>query len=134
MPQKTILVVGAIIKKDNKILICQRKNDSKFGSLKWEFPGGKVEFGESPTDALKREIKEELDLEISVNNLFDVVSHVYPNGAHIVLITYFCSIIGGSIKKLEVNDFAFVETQSLSSFDFLTADLPLIKKLQNESD
>ena len=131
---KTIRVVAAIIYRNNdEFLIARKKQGISLAGL-WEFPGGKIEENEEAKFALEREIKEELDLEISVDGLFDVVSHLYPNGAHIILITYFCSIIGGSLKKLEVNDFAFVETKSLSSFDFLTADLPLIKKLQNELD
>lgn len=130
--QKTILVCAAIIQSENKILICQRPKDSKAGSLKWEFPGGKIEFGESPQDALFREINEELGVNISISNLFSVSSHVYQNQTHVILITYLCKIVSGEIQKREIADFKWAEKSLLPSFDFLSADLPIIQKILRE--
>src|SRR5690606_11662054 len=92
-------VTCAIIEHDNKILICQRSASMKL-PLKWEFPGGKVETGESKEDCLKREIREELGLEIEVGAELNVVEHRYPEFS-LRLYPFLCTWIGGSLVIAE---------------------------------
>lgn len=91
---KTINVVAAIIIKDNKIFATQRG----YGEFKdgWEFPGGKVELGEAPENAIVREIKEELDTVIEVKEYFDTVEYDYPN-FHLSMKCYICTVVSGKI-------------------------------------
>jgi len=126
---RTILVAAAIIKHNDLILIAQRKENSD-QSLKWEFPGGKLEPGESPEQCLVREIHEELGLKIEVIKIFDVISHCYGN-RHIILLCYLCSLTGGKAQTLDCHDFKWVETNELLSYDFAEADKPAVNKLQN---
>lgn len=133
---KPVLVTAAIIRDQNRILIAQRKADSLVAAGKWEFPGGKVEHGEHPETCLIREIKEELDLEIEVERLFDVASHVYqtPKGPlHIVLICYFCKRVAGQARKVDVQDVRWVTLNELPSFVYAEADVPLVNKLLENS-
>ena len=95
---KTINVVAAIIIKDNKIFATQRG----YGEFKdgWEFPGGKVEQGEAPENAIVREIKEELDTVIEVIEYFDTVEYDYPN-FHLSMKCYICTVVSGKLELLE---------------------------------
>lgn len=124
---KTISVVAAIIKKDNRILATQRG----YGEFKggWEFPGGKVESGETPENALVREIKEELDTSIEVLEYFDTVEYDYPN-FHLSMKCYICSVVSGKLELLEHEDARWLDRDSLSSVEWLPADLDLIEKLK----
>ena len=126
-----ILVTAAIIKNDDGFLICQRKDGDSYGGF-WEFPGGKVEYGESPEECLVREIKEELDIGVGVDGLFDVSSYVYPEGNHIVLVVYHCSIISGEIKSNEHSQIRWIKPSEFGKYQFLEADMPLVEKLSVE--
>ncbi|MDA3855396.1 MAG: (deoxy)nucleoside triphosphate pyrophosphohydrolase [Candidatus Woesearchaeota archaeon] len=129
MNEKSILVAAAIIEKDDKILIAQRKNDSKLEPNMWEFAGGKVEFGEKPEDCLIREIKEELDLEIEIKKLFGVYSHVYEKEGtqyHVILITYICKYISGQKKNIECQDSLWVSKEELSNYEYAKADVKIV--------
>jgi hypothetical protein BACCOPRO_00607 len=99
--KKIANVVAAVILKDGKYLATQRG----YGEWKdwWEFPGGKIEQGEEPKDALKREIREELNIEIEVNELLTTVEYDYPE-FHLTMHCYFCSIISGQLLLLEHKD------------------------------
>lgn len=124
---KTINVVAAIILKDNKIFATQRG----YGEFKggWEFPGGKVEEGESPEKAIVREIKEELDTSIEVNEYFATVEYDYPT-FHLSMKCYICSVLEGKLELLEHEASKWLDKDTLESVDWLPADLGLVDKLK----
>ena len=133
---KPILVTAAAIVHQDLVLIARRRLDSSSEPGKWEFPGGKVEFGEHPEACLVREIKEELNLEIAVDKFFELVSYVdTPNGRHVILLCYFCRLVRhesqGEMKLLEVADARWVSGHQLDEFDFATADIPLVKAFKS---
>lgn len=123
-----IIVMAAVIEKDGKFLITQRLKDSH-NSLRWEFPGGKVEFGEDPRYALEREIDEELGVVVEADEIFELSSHVYGDDKHIVLLACHCSFKSGEIEKKEINDYKWVKPEEMMSYDITEADLPFVKKL-----
>ena len=124
---KTINVVAAIIIKDNKIFATQRG----YGEFKdgWEFPGGKVEQGEAPENAIVREIKEELDTVIEVIEYFDTVEYDYPN-FHLSMKCYICTVVSGKLELLEHEAAKWLDKDSLDSVAWLPADLGLVDKLK----
>jgi 8-oxo-dGTP diphosphatase len=124
-----LVVCAAIIYKDDKILIAQRKENDTH-SLQWEFPGGKVEEGESPSESIIREIKEELDIHISPDNVFDVVYHKYEK-RNIILIVYNCTYLSGEPRAIECNDFKWIDIKSMQDFEFTAADTHIVKKLND---
>jgi 8-oxo-dGTP diphosphatase len=129
-------VVAAIIRKGNKILIAQRKKDSKLEPNKWEFPGGKVEFGEHPEAALVREIKEELDIKIKIKSLHSVLSPIYVRDGkkhHILLMIFLTDYVSGEVKNLDVQDSRWVLRKELKKFDFVSGDKKLITDLVSSS-
>lgn len=121
--KKTYQVVGAAIIKDNKVLCAQRG----YGSLKgkWEFPGGKIESGENDVDALKREIKEELGIDIKVNQLIDENYHEYE-GFNINLKVYKCEYVSGTINDIEHQSLKWIDPKSLNDLDWAAADKPIV--------
>jgi len=123
-----LIVTAAIICRDGEILITRRPEGKRQGGL-WEFPGGKLEGGESPAVCLCREIREELDLAIRVDALFDVVHHRYDWGA-ILLLAYRCTPLAATIRNLQVAEHRWVAPEALADFPFLAADLPLIARLR----
>ena len=126
---KTINVVAAIILKDNKIFATQRG----YGEFKggWEFPGGKVEVGESPENAIVREIKEELDTSIKVNEYFDTVEYDYP-AFHLSMKCYLCHIVEGDLVLKEHEAAKWLTRDNLHSVDWLPADHELIPIIENK--
>lgn len=130
---RPLVVVAAVIRDGDKILIAQRASSSRFGAGQWEFPGGKLEFGETPEECLVREIKEELNLEIEVEKLFDVVSHVYDDGAaalHVIILGYFAKVVGGILEMREVADARWVRKNEFANFTFASADVPFVERLR----
>lgn len=125
---KTINVVAAIIIKDNKIFATQRG----YGEFKdgWEFPGGKVELGEAPENAIVREIKEELDTVIEVIEYFDTVEYDYPN-FHLSMKCYICTVVSGKLELLEHEAAKWLDKDFLDSVAWLPADLGLVDKLKD---
>ena len=125
---KTVNVVAAIIIKDKKIYATQRS----YGELKdgWEFPGGKVEQGEAPENAIVREIKEELDTVIEVIEYFDTVEYDYPN-FHLSMKCYICTVVSGKLELLEHEAAKWLDKDSLDSVAWLPADLGLVDKLKD---
>lgn len=125
---KTVNVVAAIIIKDKKIFATQRG----YGEFKdgWEFPGGKVEKGETPENAIVREIKEELDTEIKVKEYFDTVEYDYPN-FHLSMKCYICSVLSGKQELLEHEAAKWLDKDSLDLVAWLPADLGLVDKLKD---
>jgi len=127
-PRRTIRVVAALLRReDGKVLITQRRPQA-FMPLKWEFPGGKVEPGESDQQALARELKEELDIEVEVGQHFMGLKHDYP-GFQVDFQVYSCSIISGDLRKLAVNDYRWVAVSQLDTFEFPPADQPTVEQL-----
>ena len=125
---KTINVVAAIIIKDQKIFATQRG----YGEFKngWEFPGGKIESGESPEHALEREIREELDAKIRVGELFDTIEYDYPN-FHLSMKCFLCSLISDQLTLREHEAAKWLTKEKLSSVEWLPADLTIIDKLKS---
>ena len=124
---KTIEVVAAIIIKDNKIFATQRG----YGEFKggWEFPGGKVEAGESLENALVREIKEELDADIKVRELFETVEYDYPN-FHLTMHCFICDLLSEDFVLREHDDARWLGKEELDSVDWLPADDGLVEGLK----
>ena len=124
---KNIHVSAAIIMKDNKIFVTQRG----YGKFKdwWEFPGGKIEEGETPEECLKREIKEELEADINIDKYLCTVEYDYPN-FHLKMECFICSLIDGHLELVEAEDDKFLTKYQLDNIDFLPADLLVVKELK----
>lgn len=120
-------MVAAIIKDDNKIFATQRG----YGEFKggWEFPGGKIEEGETPQEALVREIKEELDTVIEVGELIDTVEFDYP-AFHLSMDCFWCKIVSGDLVLKEHKAARWLTKDTLHSVEWLPADLGLIEKIE----
>lgn len=126
---KHYVVVAAIIKYGDKILCMQRNsNKHEYLSYKYEFPGGKVEEGESQEDALLREIKEELDLDISIERAFVTVDHAYPD-FRITMHSFLCSSLTTKFILKEHVAFQWLNKTELESLDWAAADIPIVEKL-----
>lgn len=123
---KTIEVVAAVIRKENQILATQRG----YGEFKggWEFPGGKIEAGETPQQALVREIEEELELEIEVEDLIETVEYDYPQ-FHLTMHCFWCSVKSGDLVLKEHEAARWLTAEMLHSVDWLPADLGVVEKI-----
>lgn len=121
------IVTAAAMIRSGKVLIAQRQAGSHM-EFRWEFPGGKLEPDETPEECIIREIKEELDMEIEVLDIYKVVKFSYEE-KDILLLCYLCRILKGEGKTLECNDFRWVKRDELANFDFVSADLLIVEKL-----
>ena len=121
-------VVAALIWQGDKFLICQRPAHKARGLL-WEYVGGKVEPGETREEALIRECKEELDISLSVGDVFFEVDHVYPD-ITIHLTLFNASIAGGEIKMLEHNDIRWLTVNEIDDYPFCPADRDILERLK----
>ena len=133
--KKIVEVVAGIIVKEGKILATQRG----YGEFKggWEFPGGKPESGETKEEALKREIKEELNADIDVGDYICTVEYDYPN-FHLIMHTYYCSLLNDRIENvyhdeniLEHEDMKWLNKDELNSVNWLDADIEIVNYLKN---
>jgi 8-oxo-dGTP diphosphatase len=124
---KTIEVVAAIIIKDRELFATQRG----YGDFKgwWEFPGGKIEAGESPREALVREIREELDAEISIGELLETVEWDYPN-FHLTMHCFVCELTSESMNLNEHEDAAWLTKETLYSVKWLPADEGVLRRIE----
>lgn len=126
---KTVRVVAAVIRKDNRIFATQRG----YGEFKdgWEFPGGKIEEGETPEQALAREIKEELDMEIEVGKLIDTIEYDYPK-FHLSMDCFWCEIMQGGLELKEHEAARWLSKEELYSVDWLPADVGVVERVEEE--
>lgn len=126
---KTVEVAAAIIRDNDKILATQRG----YGKFKdgWEFPGGKVEQGETPQEALRREILEELNIEVEVGELVHIVEYDYPN-FHLNMRCYWCKVVGGKLELLEHEDAKWLRIEELDGVEWLPADVELVEQLKGK--
>ncbi len=121
-------VVAALILKDGNLLVCQRTRHQTM-PLKWEFPGGKIEEGEQPRDALRRELDEELGIVATVGDELARIQHEYPNGGMVELRFYIVKDFKGEIENRIFRDIQWAKPNDLPKFDFLEADLTLVNDL-----
>ncbi|HKV80428.1 MAG TPA: (deoxy)nucleoside triphosphate pyrophosphohydrolase [Candidatus Sulfotelmatobacter sp.] len=121
-------VVAALITCDGKLLVCQRTRHQTM-PLKWEFPGGKIEEGEQPRAALRRELDEELGIQATIGDELARIQHEYPNGGMVELRFYIVREYKGELENRIFKDIQWAEPKDLPTFDFLEADLTLVKDL-----
>lgn len=124
---KRIEVVAAVIVRDGEVLATRRGYGEWQGW--WEFPGGKMEAGESPQDALRREIREELDAEIEVGRLLETVEWDYPS-FHLTMHCFICSLVSGSMNLNEHEAAAWLTKENIGSVKWLPADEGLIGRIR----
>ena len=124
---KTIRVVAAVIRDDRKIFATQRGYGEWKGG--WEFPGGKIEEGETPQEALKREIREELDTEIVVGELIDTIEYDYPT-FHLSMDCFWCEIENGNLVLKEHQAAKWLGKDTIEDVQWLPADVGLIEKIK----
>ena len=126
---KTVRVVAAIIREGNKVFATQRGyGDYKDG---WEFPGGKIEQGETPQQALAREIKEELDTDIAVGDYLTTIEYDYP-AFHLSMQCFWCKIVDGTPVLIEHEAARWLDLDHIDSVDWLPADLTIIPLIKSE--
>jgi len=121
-------VVAALILKDGKVLVCQRTRHQSM-PLKWEFPGGKIEDGEQPRDALRRELEEELGIDAHIGEEVARIRHDYKNGGSVELRFYVVNEYTGEMENRIFRDVRWAKRSELPHYDFLEADLELVKDL-----
>jgi 8-oxo-dGTP diphosphatase len=121
-------VVAGLIEKGGKLLVCQRTRHQTM-PLKWEFPGGKIEEGEQPRDALRRELEEELGIVATIGDEIARIQHEYPNGGMIELRFFVVRQYAGEIENRIFKDVQWSAVQALPSYDFLEADETLVRDL-----
>ena len=129
---KTVKVVEAVIKAVNKngedIIFATQRGYGEFKDG-WEFPGGKIEEGETPQEALKREIMEELDTEITVGELIDTIEYDYPT-FHLSMDCFWCEVVKGELVLKEAEAAKWLKKDELDKVDWLPADVELIGKIE----
>ena len=127
---KTVEVVAAIIQHEGEVFATQRG----YGEFKdgWEFPGGKMETGETPQQALKREIMEELDTEITVGELLTTVEYDYPK-FHLKMHCFLCTVASGKLTLKEHEAAKWLKKENIDSVDWLQADLIVVEKLKKKN-
>jgi 8-oxo-dGTP diphosphatase len=127
LPRPTITVVAAVVIRDRKVLLTQRKEDAHL-PLHWEFPGGKVEEGESPPEALAREIREELGVEAAIEEPFAFNWHDY-GVKRVLLLTYLARLTGGDPRKVGVRDLGWFGGAGVAGLKLPPADAPILERL-----
>ena len=123
-----LLVSAGIIHRQGQILVGQRRRNDRH-PLKWEFPGGKVEFGESPQQALVRELREELQIEAEVGTELARYEHDYPSGSRVHLLFFAVRTFSGEPKARVFEQICWTDLHALPGLDFLAGDLDFVKRL-----
>ena len=123
-----IRVTAAILEKNSKILIAKRKTGDELFAGLWEFPGGKVEKGETPKECMARELREELDIDVEVGELITSNKHKYPHGIF-ELLAYRVKHISGEMVLNAHDEIKWVTADEMSNFEFPPADIPIINEL-----
>ena len=122
------VVAALILNQEGKILVCQRTKHQVM-PMKWEFPGGKIEQGEQPRDALHRELDEELGIDAKIGEEVARIEHVYKGGGSVELRFYVVQQYSGELENRIFRDVQWADRKDLPSYDFLEADLELVKGL-----
>jgi len=122
-------VTAAILIKDGRVLIAKRKADDKLAN-KWEFPGGKIEAGESPEECLRREMREEFQVEVSVGRFFGESKYHYDH-ADIHLLAYLANLERGELTPTSHAEYHWVKFDELGRYEFAPADKPFVEKIQS---
>ena len=129
---KTLEIVAALIRDGEKFLICQRP-ETKARALLWEFPGGKMEPGETRAQALARECREELAVELAVDGPFMEITHEYPD-VYVRLHVLNAHISGGALQKIEHRDMRWITIGEAGAYPFCPADVAIVEKLANAAE
>ncbi|GAA2542965.1 (deoxy)nucleoside triphosphate pyrophosphohydrolase [Microbacterium mitrae] len=129
--KKQINVVGAVIVRDGEVLCAQRGPGALEGM--WEFPGGKIEAGETPREALEREIREELECVVSVGEQVEITAHEYDFGI-VTLTTFYCELIEGTPKLTEHASVVWLKPERLLDLEWAPADVPAVERIQRDFD
>jgi mutator protein MutT len=130
MTRRTEIVVAAmVVRDDGRILIAERP-EGKFMSGWWEFPGGKLEFGERPEDGLAREVREELGIEIEVGDPFHVVNVARTHETAVLVVFYWCRWTAGELQLLDAGDVAWVTVDDFDRIKFLESNRAVVEKLR----
>lgn len=130
--KKQINVVGAVIVDDDKVLCAQRGPSGALAGM-WEFPGGKIELGETSRDALEREIHEELHCVVEVGDEVTTTRHEYDFGV-VTLTTFYCTLVSGTPVLTEHAAVTWLAPRDLGTLDWAPADIPAVEKIQAELD
>ena len=131
--QSAISVIAGLIFRNGRVLICQRGQNAAF-ALKWEFPGGKIEDRETETDALRRELKEELAIELCESEFFSGYTYSYEDGPTVFLRFHWVKSFEGDPQNIVFEQISWVEIDDLIKFDFLEGDRRLIMEIIERQD
>ena len=127
MNNRPLIVSAGVVLRDGRVMLCRRKPGAHNG-LKWEFPGGKLEPGETPEAALARELKEELDIVVEVGRICDAVLYRYPDREVLVLF-YRCTLTEGEPRPVDCDAIQWAAPDDLASFNFSGADAEFVRRL-----
>lgn len=121
-----LTVVAGVVERGGRLMLCRRRPEASNGS-KWEFPGGKIEPGESPEAALARELKEELDIGVRVGRVADAVYHRYPD-RDVLLLFYRCEILDGEPRAVDCSAVEWAAPEALRGYDLAAADRRFVER------
>lgn len=124
---QSITVIAGIVKNEDLILVARRAKHKSHAGY-WEFPGGKIEIGETAEMCLKRELWEELQIEVNVESHFIDVNHFFDFG-EVFLRSFFCRYVSGEILLKDHDEFIWVSLKGLTQYDFVEADIPIVNAL-----
>ena len=123
-----LIVTAAVLRDGARVLITRRPEGARHAGM-WEFPGGKLDTGEEPRACLRREIREELGLEVAVGAILETAYYRYDWGP-VLILAYECRSLGGEIRNLQVAEHRWVRPQELTDYPLLPADVPIVARLQ----